>query len=156
MTNIEKDLHEQLAKTSELTHLLAADVIQSTELLGQTFRETLGIDYRRLAHKAYEGKLRGVEGLINRVCESLKTVTYDGSQNDHESEYEISLGTKLFELYLAMQKFGQCGASQNDEVDEGFYGRLRPSGSDSGNESSAGSEDTVESVMRTIALTYVM
>ncbi len=150
------DLESRLGRTSRLAHLLAADLSQSAERLGEPFRETLGVDYARLAHRAYEARLRrgGVEALIAEVCERLRPVAFvcedegGGGGDSKKVEVDVALGTKLFELYLSLQKFYRVRKGGGEEAEEDIDGRVMlrqqqlSSGSDSGNESSAGSDES--------------
>ena len=128
-------MDSRLSFWCQLAHLLAADLAQSTGPgLSALFREALGVDYAALARRAYETRLgAGVQPLVGEVCNCLD------SSSTEVVEAQVALGTRLFELYLALQKW--YNRQEEDVEDCATAASGRPpttnAGSDSGNESSS-------------------
>ena len=140
-----------MSRAAKLTHLLAADLAQSSARLGAPFREALGVDYARLTRQTYDRCLRSggadvnVEVLISDACDRLKPANFFSSSSEdvvdgEKVEKEVALGTRLFELYLALQKFYR-GGDENEDDTVGWRSAARPPDSDSGNESSSVGSD---------------
>ena len=123
-------LASQIRKLTKLTHLMTSDIKASIKQYRELFRETLNIDYVELAFKEFENNLCLVsKDLVVEVCNRMtinpnknKTELYptqipegtlrskDVGANVFDNivvvpEYEFRVGTRLFELYLALQSF---------------------------------------------------
>ena len=93
--------------------------------------------------RTYEQQLsKKAKRLITDISFSLRPVCFD--EDDLESDGEerhVTLGTKLFELYLALQQFYRMSGGVKIEVVP--CQRSDGSGSDSGNESNGSSSSSV-------------
>ena len=86
------------------------------------FRETLNVDYVELACKEYEKQLGPLaKNLVNQVCERLvlnprrlqRRARFDQTDNIViVPEFDLVIGTRLFELYLSLQEFYKLVHSQ--------------------------------------------
>ena len=107
---------------------MASDIRASLKQYKELFRETLNIDYVELATKEFENKICIVsKDLVMEVCNRM-TTNPSKNKNDSSSvpegtlksrnveanmfdnivvvpEFEFRVGTRLFELYLALQNF---------------------------------------------------
>ncbi|XP_040580539.1 protein unc-13 homolog 4B [Lepeophtheirus salmonis] len=95
-----------------LVHILTtSDLKESCMQLHSLFKDTLEIDYIKIAYKVYEEKIiKLCSPLVEETCGQLKPLIF--SEDDGESEYindTLNLGTNLFELYLALQRFVTFG-----------------------------------------------
>ncbi len=108
----DKNIIERLRSQTRLAQLLAADLSASRDQFDEIFRETLNIDYGRLAFRAFEERLaHRAESIADEVCKRLGTVAFKGDEEveveaeDDKRDEDIALGTGLFEYYLAVLKF---------------------------------------------------
>ena len=124
-------LASQIRKLTKLAHLLTSDIKASIKQYKDLFRETLNIDYVELAFKEFENNLCMISKDV--VIEACNRMTINPNKNNNEvyptiapegiirnndvgennvfdnivvvPEYEFRVGTRLFELYLALQSF---------------------------------------------------
>ena len=100
---------------TKLTNLLIADLKTSITTYRDLFRETLNVDYVELACKEYEKHL-GIlaKNLVTTVCDRLvlnqRRLRRRQSNASEENivivpEFDLVIGTRLFELYLSLQEF---------------------------------------------------
>ena len=112
----------KLKKVTRLSHLLVADVNSSKNQYRDLFRETLNIDYVELVVKVFEGKLFNVaKPLIDSTC--AKLLINPKKDDDADAivtvpEYDFRVGTRLFELYLALKQVQKLSSefSLDDEL----------------------------------------
>ena len=101
---------------TKLTNLIIADIKTSMNTYRDLFRETLNVDYVELACKEYEKYLGPLaKSLVTTVCDRLivnqrrlkrRTRFDDNDQNIViVPEFDLVIGTRLFELYLSLQEF---------------------------------------------------
>eukprot|EP00095_Tigriopus_kingsejongensis_P000958 maker-scaffold83_size396513-snap-gene-0.15 protein:Tk00958 transcript:maker-scaffold83_size396513-snap-gene-0.15-mRNA-1 annotation:"conserved hypothetical protein" len=104
--------HERMAKWTRLTHILIADVKSSQRDYGDIFCEALGIHYGQIAYRQLEVLISGkAKPLVSEVCELLKPLSFSEDYELTSEDFDFSLGTSLFELYLALQQFYQQGST---------------------------------------------
>ena len=98
------------------------------QIFGEMFTETLNVDYALVTFKIYDGLLsKRVRSIVEDVCSLLRPLSFPDDESgfrDGEDELDsgvrteeadILVGTKLFELYLAMQQFYQLGSDLSEE-----------------------------------------
>ena len=105
---------------TKLTNLLIADIKTSMATYQDLFRETLNIDYVELACKEYEKHLGPLaKSIVTTVCDRLilnqrrlkrRTRSHFPENPDRDQivvvpEFDLVIGTRLFELYLSLQEF---------------------------------------------------
>lgn len=127
-----------------MTHLLIADLKSCQSNLDQMFRESLNINYAELCHREFEKTLsRKAKRLVEESNSYLRPIDFseestnetDSAVVDDNADSDIALGTRLFELYLALQKFYDMSS-----LPENPRNNIIGNGSDSGAESNSGSE----------------
>ncbi|CAH2047152.1 unnamed protein product, partial [Iphiclides podalirius] len=112
--------------------LVRSDLQRAVEYFDRVFVEVMSFPYSKVLYGVYESKIASlVEPEVIQVCKSLKRLQYDeGSTNsvylagglngetglgaprvDHEP---LAMGTTLFELYLALQRFLALGQGLNE------------------------------------------
>ena len=113
------------------------------------------MDYALVTFKIYDNLLsKRVKLIVEDVCGLLRPLSFpddeSGFRDDEEpdsglrsEEEDILVGTKLFELYLAMQQFYQLGGELSEEGTD-FMNSSRCS--DSGAESTNSSSESVSSL----------
>ena len=112
---------------TKLTNLLIADIKTSMATYQDLFRETLNIDYVELACKEYEKHLGPLaKSIVTTVCDRLilnqrrlkrRTRSHFPENPDRDQivvvpEFDLVIGTRLFELYLSLQEFYKLVNSQ--------------------------------------------
>ena len=120
----------QIRKVTKLAHLMTSDIKASIKQYKELFRETLNINYVELTFKEFENNLCLVsKDLVVEVCNGMtmnpnknNSGQYPSNLPEHDlksrqfsdnmfdnivvvPEYEFKVGTRLFELYLALQSF---------------------------------------------------
>lgn len=67
----------------------------------------MNVPYAKSLYTLYQVKIATlVEPEVTRVCKSLKKISYDWNCIPKDLvEEPLNLGTKLFELYLSLQRF---------------------------------------------------
>ena len=126
-----RTIASKIRKLTKLTHLMTSDIKASIQQYKELFRESLNIDYVELAFKEFENNLCLVsKDLVVEVCNRM-TINPNKNKTDCYSsnlpegtlqgkklgeqilfdnivvvpEDEFRIGTRLFELYLALQSF---------------------------------------------------
>lgn len=187
-----KDPNIKMKEQIRLTHILIADLMSCKQvhrwpymarsktkflvpfqIYGDMFAESLNIDYSRISFRVYDQHLsRRARTVVEEVCSVFKPLTFpdtieSGFEDFHvgkEEQDEISNGTTMFELYLALQQFYQLGVELSENAQDlhcsarycffkaflalstSFFPFLVHS--DSGAESSSGSESTHQNECR--------
>ena len=111
----DRALSRKMRNLTKLTNLLIADLKTSITTYRDLFRETLNVDYVELSCKEYERHL-GVlaKNLVTTVCDRLvlnqRRLRRRQSNASEENivivpEFDLVIGTRLFELYLSLQEF---------------------------------------------------
>ncbi|CAK1585383.1 unnamed protein product [Parnassius mnemosyne] len=112
--------------------LVRSDLQRAVEYFDRVFVEIMSFPYSKVLYGVYENKIASlVEPEVIQVCKNLKRLQYnEGSTNsvylagglngetglgtpqvDHEP---LAMGTTLFELYLALQRFLALGQGLNE------------------------------------------
>jgi hypothetical protein len=99
---------DDVSRLTRLTQLLVADLSACKERFAKMFRETLNIDYAELAFKEYERLLRPVtEKCVREAIDAMRPLAIIDNHDEpiQARTRDLAVGAKLFELYLALQKF---------------------------------------------------
>ncbi|KAK9880351.1 hypothetical protein WA026_010235 [Henosepilachna vigintioctopunctata] len=96
---------------TKIINLVRCDVQKAIEFFDRTFQEKIGIAYAKELYKFYQQKICEIaEEEVTNVCKTLKKFNFTGNTLDRESHEEpLNEGTKLFELYLGIQRFVLLG-----------------------------------------------
>lgn len=109
--NQEATIHDRMSRLTRLTHLLIADVRSSQRDYGAFFHESLSIQYAEITFRGLEVLLSAkAKPLVAEVCDLLKPLSFSEDYELTSEDFDFSLGTSLFELYLALQQFYQQGS----------------------------------------------
>ena len=114
----DRALSRKMRNLTKLTNLLIADIKTSVDTYRDLFRETLNVDYVELACKEYQKHLTPLaKNLVTTVCDRLilnqkrlKRRVQHKFDDDNDDivvvpEFDLVIGTRLFELYLSLQEF---------------------------------------------------
>nr|XP_018917133.1 PREDICTED: protein unc-13 homolog 4B isoform X1 [Bemisia tabaci] len=102
---------------------LKSDLQRAMDHHEKIFQQTISIPYAKSIFAEYETKICDLcQPVIQEVCQKLKPLTFTAEDTIPENQYEndpLSMGTTLFELYLALQRFTAHGEtfSRNGEDD---------------------------------------
>ncbi|CAH0392053.1 unnamed protein product [Bemisia tabaci] len=102
---------------------LKSDLQRAIDHHEKIFQQTISIPYAKSIFAEYETKICDLcQPVIQEVCQKLKPLTFTAEDTIPENQYEndpLSMGTTLFELYLALQRFTVHGEtfSRNGEDD---------------------------------------
>lgn len=94
----------QLQHINKVLNLISCDIQKSLELFEKSFKALTDINYSNEMYIFYQQKLCEMsEDKLTQICRSLKKISVD--RNNFNSETEMGAGIKLFEIYMALQKF---------------------------------------------------
>ncbi|CAG7828570.1 unnamed protein product [Allacma fusca] len=106
----------------KIGQLLIADLRKGLEMLDNVFKELLGIDYFETTYRVYDEKYGElVKPLVMKICQNLKPLEIrhdDGLFYDTD----LSIGTSLFELYLAVKQFADLSVNLKSKTDLSIEG----------------------------------
>ncbi|XP_022115122.2 protein unc-13 homolog 4B isoform X2 [Pieris rapae] len=128
----DKTEDSRLQHLIRVIQLVRSDLQRAVEYFDRVFVEVMSFPYSKALYGVYEDKIASlVEPEVMQVCKSLKRLRYsEGSNNsvylagglngdtglgtpDVGSE-PLAMGTTLFELYLALQRFLTLGQGLNE------------------------------------------
>lgn len=108
----EKSQNGRMKNLTRITHLLMADIEEGRKHYQNMFWENLNIDYVEIAYREFDQNLTLItKALIDKACEDMKPILFKEEEKDNELKSSLTVGTQLFELYLAMQQFYTLGFS---------------------------------------------
>ncbi|XP_048485356.1 protein unc-13 homolog 4B isoform X3 [Plutella xylostella] len=128
----DKTEESRLQHLIRVIQLVRSDLQRAIEYYDRVFVETMNFPYSKALYGLYENKIASlVEPEVIEVCKSLKRLRYnEGSTNSvylagglngetvmgqpDVSAEPLSMGTTLFELYLALQRFLTLGQGLNE------------------------------------------
>ncbi|KAK7866889.1 hypothetical protein R5R35_006049 [Gryllus longicercus] len=95
----------------KIVQLVRADLQKATEFHDKIFQESMQIPYAQILYSIYEVKVSElVEPVVEDVCRSLKPLKFTSEISSEVNENDpLTMGTKLFELYLILQRFSVLG-----------------------------------------------
>ncbi|GLH12149.1 Synaptotagmin 1 [Gryllus bimaculatus] len=95
----------------KIVQLVRADLQKATEFHDKIFQESMQIPYAQILYSIYEAKVSElVEPVVEDVCRSLKPLKFTSEIPPEVNENDpLTMGTKLFELYLILQRFSVLG-----------------------------------------------
>ncbi|XP_073994154.1 C2 and C2B_Munc13-like domain-containing protein staccato isoform X3 [Rhodnius prolixus] len=99
----------RLQQAIKITNLVRNDLQKSIELYDMIFYITTKIQYSMDLYRVFDGKICELtKPLVGEICSNLKPLKFKGNLLDidkNNADYEnLTIGTSLFELYLALQK----------------------------------------------------
>ncbi|XP_072932693.1 protein unc-13 homolog 4B [Epargyreus clarus] len=128
----DKTEESRLQHLIRVIQLVRSDLQRAIEYFDRVFVEVMGFPYSKALYGLYESKIASlVEPEVIQVCKSLKRLQYDeGSTNTvylagglngetglgspQVGSEPLAMGTTLFELYLALQRFLTLGQGLNE------------------------------------------
>ncbi|XP_018323999.1 protein unc-13 homolog 4B isoform X2 [Agrilus planipennis] len=118
----------KLQNMLKIIQLVRVDLQRAIEYYDRMFQEIMNFQYAKCLYILYQVRIATmVEPEVVTMCKSLKTINYDWNCfSDSEANEPLALGTKLFELYLALQRFvvlgqGLCPADYESFHIRNFY-----------------------------------
>ena len=121
----------RLKKMTRMAHLLVADVKASAQQYRDIFRETLNIDYVELIVKVFQAKLsKAAKPVVEATCQRLvanpkesgasSPYSWQPSAIINVAEFDFRVGTRLFELYLALKQIQDLSQQYSHGSEEGL------------------------------------
>uniref|UniRef100_A0A1B6MMV1 C2 domain-containing protein n=1 Tax=Graphocephala atropunctata TaxID=36148 RepID=A0A1B6MMV1_9HEMI len=104
----------QLKQQIKIIQLVRTDLQKAIEFHDKLFITLLQVPYAKTLYTMYECKVcEMTEPLVNDICATLKPLRYKERPraNDNIEDDPLALGTSLFELYLALQRFAILGTA---------------------------------------------
>lgn len=105
---------DRLKHVIRLVQLVRSDLQKAIEFHDKIFMKGIGISYSSLLYRVYEGKVcEESEPVVSDVCGQLRPLRFNDPESGLaiEREEPLSMGTTLFELYLALHRLLQLGRS---------------------------------------------
>ena len=76
------------------------------------FWENLNIDYVEIAYREFDQNLTLItKAVIDKACDEMKPILFKEEETNNVLKSSLTVGTQLFELYLALQQFYTLGFS---------------------------------------------
>ncbi|XP_039754928.1 protein unc-13 homolog 4B isoform X7 [Pararge aegeria] len=128
----DKSEESRLQHLIRVIQLVRSDLQRAVEYFDRVFVEVMSYQYSRALYGVYEDKIASlVEPEVIQVCKSMKRLRYsEGSTNSvhlagglngdtglgapEVGSEPLAMGTTLFELYLALQRFLTLGQGLNE------------------------------------------
>ncbi|XP_058798233.1 protein unc-13 homolog 4B-like isoform X2 [Phymastichus coffea] len=114
--NLEDDSDEEALKYHiKVIQMIRLDLQRAMDIYEKLFIKTLNFQYSKSLYIMYEKRVSDLcHVIVEDICGRLKRIEVETSEDP-----ELSLGTTLFELYLAIQRFAAVGQNlcTPDEVD---------------------------------------
>ena len=108
----EKSQRGKMKNLTKITHLLMADIEEGKKQYQSTFWEHLNIDYIEIVYKEFDQNLTLItKSLIDAACDDMSPIHFVENSDQADLKSSLSVGTQLFELYLALQQFYTLGFS---------------------------------------------
>jgi len=108
---IESNRAMRIKNLTNLANILGQDLREGCESSHNQFKESLNVNYRQLCYRTYEKQLTELcREFVEETCDKLRPVIF--SEIDNDKEYinnSMTIGTGLFELYLALQSLAKLG-----------------------------------------------
>ncbi|XP_045469629.1 protein unc-13 homolog 4B isoform X2 [Harmonia axyridis] len=118
----------KLQLINKVFNLVRCDLQKAIEFFDKTFYEKAGVAYTKELYIIYQQKVSELaEEEVMNICKSLKKLNFNGNSLNEESHKEpLDQGTKLFELYLGIQRFvvfgqGVCPVDCDNFYINNFY-----------------------------------
>ncbi|KAL7300180.1 hypothetical protein TKK_0007025 [Trichogramma kaykai] len=114
--NMESDTDEEAIKYHiKIIQLIKIDLTRASEIYEKLFIKTIDFPYTKVLYRTYEKRISDLcMVIVEDICGRLKRIEIETSENP-----ELSLGTSLFELYLAIQRFAEFGEKVcPDEIEQ--------------------------------------
>ncbi|XP_016841256.1 protein unc-13 homolog 4B isoform X1 [Nasonia vitripennis] len=104
--NLEGDTDEEALKYHiKIIQLIRIDLQRAMEIYEKLFVKTINFPYTKTLYIMYEKRVSDLcMVIVEDICGRLKRIEIETSEDP-----ELSLGTTLFELYLAIQRFAAVG-----------------------------------------------
>ncbi|KAF5296761.1 hypothetical protein FQR65_LT10162 [Abscondita terminalis] len=103
---------ETLVYFHKIVQLIRTDLQRAVEY-DKMFQGIVNFEYAKTLYDLYQREITNlVENEVVTICKSLKSIAYDWNcLSQCDANDPMSLGTKLFELYLALQRFVCLGST---------------------------------------------
>ncbi|XP_034244004.1 protein unc-13 homolog 4B isoform X2 [Thrips palmi] len=105
---------DSLRHVIKLVQLVRSDLTKAIEYHDKIFLKGIGLAYSSILYKVYEEKVcEEAEPVVKDVCGQLRPIRINDSDPriNLEREEPLSMGTTLFELYLALQRLSLIGST---------------------------------------------
>ncbi|KAE8741885.1 hypothetical protein FOCC_FOCC012589 [Frankliniella occidentalis] len=103
---------DRLRHVIKLVQLVRSDLLKAIEYHDKIFLKGIGLPYSSLLYRIYEAKVcEEAEPVVQDVCDQLRPIRSNADGIHIENEEPLSMGTTLFELYLAMQRLSFLGST---------------------------------------------
>ncbi|XP_065338040.1 protein unc-13 homolog 4B isoform X3 [Cloeon dipterum] len=101
----------QLSYYIKILSLLQSDLLRAIEYHDKIYSEVAQFEYTKVIYEVYDERVFGlVEPVVQQTCKNLKPLRFneDPTQGLYDND-DITMGTSLFELYIALQRFVVMG-----------------------------------------------
>lgn len=103
---------DRLKHVIKLVQFVRSDLQKAIEYHDKIFVKGVGLAYSSLLFKVYEAKVcEEAEPVVSDVCGQLRPLRFNDPDANVEKEEPLSMGTTLFELYLALQRLSLLGST---------------------------------------------
>lgn len=109
---IESNRSMRIKNLTNLTQILCSDVVEGCTSSHKLFQDSLSINYKQLCYRTYEKQVISLtKNFVEETCDQLRPVIF--TERDNDNDYinnTMTIGTGLFELYLALQHLSKIGS----------------------------------------------
>lgn len=117
----DNSVEETLVYFNKVVQIVRSDLQMAVEY-DKMFQRIMNLEYANTLYNLYQLEISNlIEDELVSICKSLKTIAYDWNcLSQPDSNDHMSLGTRLFELYLALQRFVCLGTTLSTSGDDDF------------------------------------
>ncbi|XP_065220608.1 protein unc-13 homolog 4B-like isoform X2 [Planococcus citri] len=113
----------QLKYLVKVAQLIGLDLDGARKFHEMLFKERLNFPYAKTLFAVYQSNVAElVEGIVTDMCMMMKPLDFEKRNDKDANNDPLSMGTTMFELFLALQAIERTGATlfDNDDVFETF------------------------------------
>ncbi|XP_035714351.1 protein unc-13 homolog 4B isoform X3 [Folsomia candida] len=101
----------------KIGQIIIADLRKGLETLHALFKELLNVDYFDITYKVYDEKYHDmVKPFVEEICSHLKPLDLREDDGFLQNQ-DVTMGTNLFELYLAVKQFADLSSKLTSPKD---------------------------------------
>ncbi|KAB0801825.1 hypothetical protein PPYR_04011 [Photinus pyralis] len=118
----DNSVDETLVYFNKVVQIVRSDLQRAVEY-DKMFQRIMNFEYAKTLYNLYQLEIANlIEEEVISICKSLKTIAYDWNcLSQPDSHDHMSLGTRLFELYLALQRFVCLSTTLCASYEDGNY-----------------------------------
>ncbi|XP_066997069.2 protein unc-13 homolog 4B isoform X2 [Anabrus simplex] len=93
----------------KVVQLVRTDLQRAIEFYDKIFQQSINLPFAKTLYLLYQKEITGlVEPVVSEICKTLKPFKFNNTEVISDGD-PLAMGTKLFELYLILQRFSVLG-----------------------------------------------